>query len=817
MEKGKMTRGMEWREGRGTELGSTSRVKSLSRTFHKLRPSICLHRARAYTNVYLNTEGEPAVLRRAKAFAYTLEILPPVILDKELILGYPGCKPRSVTVKPEYHAAMLMEEIDRLDVREHDPYVITEREKREYKEGLGPYWKDKTVYDFWTKRCPDEIQQKVIGTGYADCSNMVLGAVMGHHMCPPFEDILRHGLLSFREEAEKNMGALDLSDPDDAGKEHFYMAMMIICDAIEKYAGRHGDMAMELACKEKDPARIEELKKMAEICRRVPREPARGFHEALQSFWFIQYLLHVEGTGPAISPGRFDQYMYPYYRKDIESGVLTRESAQELLECLWIKMTNVMWFNGEMDAYFFPGYVPFQNLAVGGLNRETGKDATNELSYLCIDALMETRTTQPTLSVILHKNSPQEFRLKVADLVALGLGHPSIFNFETLKTMAMSLGYSEKEAMDVGVMGCVEPVGAGVQYGHSGGSFLNAPMCLEFVFSDGVKRVPDQVGSGKRLGLATGDVADIQTFEEFKAQVMRQMAEQIRVAHIGDLYAEQVLAEYFPNPFQSLLTRDCLSIGKDVTQGAARINVGPAVDMLGLADLVDSLAVVKKLVFEEKKVSLEELSKAMAANFEGYEVLRQRLINEAPKYGNDVDEVDTLAVEVLDAFGAKVEEYRGFRGNHNMGLNAPASVNVPLGFTVGALPSGRRAAEPLSDGVSPAPGRDKEGPTAVIQSITKLNHCSLRLGTLANLWLSGDSLNHMAGKKIFGHLLEAFHEQGGHHLQVNSISKRILRKAQKEPEKYPTLMVRIAGYSAYFIDLSESLQEHIISRTEHSI
>jgi formate C-acetyltransferase len=509
--------------------------------------------------------------------------------------------------------------------------------------------------------------------------------------------------------------------------------------------------------------------------------------------------------------------MYPYYRKDIASGLLTRESAQELLECLWIKMTNVMWFNGEMDAYFFPGYVPFQNLTVGGLDRETGKDATNELSYLCIDALMETRTTQPTLSVILHENSPEKFKLKVAELVALGLGHPSIFNFETLKTMAMRMGYPEKEAMDVAVMGCVEPVGAGVQYGHSGGSFLNAPMCLEFVFTNGMKRVPDQAGSGKRLGLATGDVTDIHTFEDFKALVMRQMDEQIRVAHIGDLYAEQVLAEYFPNPFQSLLTRDCLSIGKDVTQGAARVNVGPAVDMLGLADLVDSLAAVKTLVFEEKKISLEELSKAMAVDFKGYEILRQMLINKAPKYGNDVDEVDALAVEVLDAFGAKVEEYRGFRGNRNMGLNAPASVNIPLGFTVGALPSGRRAAEPLADGVSPAPGRDKEGPSAVIKSITKLNHCSLTLGTLVNLWFSGDFLRQMNGKKRFVDLLDVFHRHRGHHLQVNSISKGILRKAQKEPEKYPTLMVRVAGYSAYFIDLSESLQEHIISRTEHPI
>lgn len=809
-----MLKAMDWRQGMVTELGSTERVRNISRRFHAVRPSICLHRARAYTQVYKETEGQPSIIRRAKALARTLDIMPALIPEDELIVGYPACKPRSITVKPELHTPWLKTDIDRLNERDQDPYIVTDREKKEFKEEIAPYWDGKTLYDMWKARCPEDIAWKVMGTGFGSVAAMLY--TMGYHYNPDYEEIFKKGLGGYRKLASDKMAVLNPSNPEDIGKEQFYRAIIMVCDAIENHARKYAAKARELLSNESNPERKKELEGIAQICETVPHGAPRTFHEAVQALWFIECIAYIEGTGPVIPLGRFDQYMYPFYRKDIDEGRLIREKAQELIECLWFKMNGIMWFHDALNATSSAGYVPFNNTIVGGVDRYGG-DATNELSYLCIDAMMETRTVQPSLSVMLHPKSPEELRLKVADLVALGLGHPSIYNLRTSMLSCMTLGYSLSEAMNCYIKGCNEPAAVGgMQYGFAAGGWCNLGMATEFAFSRGIKTVKRQKGSGNRIGIDTEDPRSFQTFEELKEAVKKQIEYQIQVAHTAGQYVLQAAKQDFGLPFQSMLTKDCLERGKDVLDGGARVYVGPGIEFVGIADVADSLAAVKKLVYEDKKVSMDELCKALEVNFEGYEGLRQLLLTHAPKYGNDVDYVDLLAVELLD-YGANIAwSLRTIYGNRNTPVNAPASANVPFGFPVGALPSGRKASEPLADGCSPAPGMDMCGPTAVIKSVTKLNHANIN-GTLFNLWLSGLSLSSLEGKRRFVELVRTYQDLGGHHIQVNTIAKETLRDAQKQPLKYPTLMVRVAGYSAYFIDLSRPVQNHIISRVEHGL
>lgn len=713
-----MLKAMDWRKGMVTELGSTDRVRNISRRFHSVRPSICLHRARAYTQVYKQTEGQPSVIRRAKALARALEMLPAVILEDELIVGLPACKPRSITVKPELHTPWLRNDIDKLDERDQDPYTVSDTEKREFKEDIAPYWHGKTLYDMWKARCPEDIVRKVANTGFGSVAPMLFS--LGYHYNPDYEEIFKTGLNGYRDQARRKMAALDAADPQEVGKDQFYRAVIMVCDSIEGYARKYAARARELAAQESDPLRKQELEGIARICDTVPHGAPHTFHEAVQALWFIECIAYIEGTGPVIPLGRFDQYMYPFYKKDIEEGRLSKEQAQELIECLWLKMNGVLWLQDASTATSSAGYVPFNNVIVGGVDRY-GNDATNELSYLCLDAMMETRTVQPNISAMLHPKSPEELRMKVADLVALGLGHPSIYSLRTSTLSCMTLGYSLGEAMNCYIKGCNEPAAVGgMQYGFAAGGWCNLGMATEFAFTRGIKTLKGQKGSGERIGTDTGDPRGFQTFEELKEAVRKQIDHQIRVAHAAGQYVLQASKQDFALPFQSMLTKDCLERGKDVLDGGARIYVGPGIEFVGIADIADSLAAVKKLVFEDKRVSMDELCKALEANFEGYEPLRQLLINHAPKYGNDVDYVDLLAVEMLD-YGADLTwSLKTIYGNRNTPVNAPASANVPFGFPVGALPNGRKASEPLADGCSPAPGMDMCGPTAVIKSVTKL-------------------------------------------------------------------------------------------------
>lgn len=796
-------------KGMTAELGSTERIRRLNSQLHATPETICLHRARAYTSVFAGTEGEPLVRRRAKAFKRTLEDLPIIIGEGELLVGRRACRQRSVPVLPECHGGWLQFDIENLPTREQDPFLIPPKQMAEAKEILEK-WKDRTLYDAWIKACPEDLSRRVLNTGWADVSVGIY--FLGHHYTPPWTRILNSGLKCFMDKAQQRLECLDYRKPENIGREHFLKALLMAGDAIKEHAGSYSDEASRLAKKEQNSARRRELRDIAAMCRRVPYEPATSFREAVQSLWFTMTMFNIEGVGHSQCLGRFDQYMYPFYKADLEKGILTPEEAQELIEHLYINLTNNIFLYDTQTAYHSAGYTQYQTMSLGGVDG-SGKDATNDLSYLCLEAAKAVRTSQPDIVLLCHpRETPYQLKMKGAELVQLGLGVPKFHNTETIKAELMSLGYSREEAALGWVKGCSEPFGpGGKQYGHAAGTFINLPLSLEMVLFNGRKRTPGQKGSGELLGLATGSPEKFNTFDQFMEAFKKQVAKQIDDGHLASSYMEKVQAESFPLIFQSLMTEGCIERGKAANAGGALINVGPGCAFGGgWATVADSLAAIKKLVYEEKKVSMARLRTALDANFEGYEDIRRMLTNEAPKFGNDIDYVDNLAAEVFRFAADEVRRHTGIFGNKNTPGTHVSTAHFVFGTFVWASPDGRKAGERFSDNIGPADQRDRQGPVAHINSVCKLGP-ERQVGTIHNMYLTNVDSDEKKRKMI--DLIDTYHSQGGHHLQINCIDKDVLIDAQHHPENYPTLMVRVAGYVAYFVDLSKMVQDGIIART----
>ena len=799
----------QYRKGMVAALGSTERIRRLNARLHSTPQSLCLHRARAYSEVHAETEGEPTVLRRAKALKKTLDDLPVTVDEDELIVGRRACKLRSVPVVPECHGGWLQWDLENLPTRAQDPFDVPPEQMVEARKILDA-WKGRTLYDYWAKSCPPEVAGKVIGTGWADASAGVF--LLGYHFTPPWEKILGSGLRPFEQQVRERCAKLDRTNPQDMGKEHLLNAMLIGLEAIRGFANRYADEAARLAATAQDERRRRELQQIADACRRVPYLGARSFREAIQSMWFVYTALYTEGTGPVYTPARFDQYMWPFYKADVEKGALTRGEALELIEHLFINMTDNLFLYDTMTAIGSAGFSQYQTVSVGGIDA-SGKDASNELSYLCIEAVKSVRTVQPDLVLLCHpRETPYELKMKAAELVQLGLGLPKFINTETNKIQLMELGYSRDEASVGWVRGCSEPYGPGSkQFGHTAATMVNVALSLEAVLYDGIKRSPGQRGSGQRLGLATGDPTAFETFDQFMAAFKKQVAKQIEDAHVAGSYMEMAQAEHFPQVIQSLLTDGCIERGLPANAGGARINVGPGVAFAGgWGTAGDSLAAIKKLVYEEKKISMPDLVEALEANFEGHHDVQQMLINGAPKFGNDDDYVDELTREIFQFATEEVRKYTGPLGNKNVPGTDVSVTHIAFGGFVWATPDGREAGTPLSDNVSPTNQRDREGPVAHINSVTKLG-LEKQFGTIHNIYLTNVDSDEKKHRMI--DLIDTYHSRGGHHLQVNCIDKDVLLDAQKHPEKYPTLMVRVAGYVAYFVDLSKQVQDHIIART----
>ena len=832
-----------------SDIPKSPRIQKLVDALYEHMPVIESARAKLITESYKETEGEPIITRRAKAFAHILHNIPIIIRDNELIVGSSTIAPRGCQTFPEFSYEWLEAELDTVATRTADPFEIAEETKAELKEA-DKYWKGKTTSELATSyMAPEAI--KAIEHNIFTPGNYFYNGV--GHVTVKYWEVLETGFEGIMEKAQKELDGCSVGDGNYARKSHFLEAVILSCKAVIDYAGRYAKLAQEMAAQTSDPVRKQELFVIAENCSRVPAKGAQNFYEACQSFWFVQQLLQMESSGHSISPGRFDQYMYPYYKKDMEAGTITREFAQELMDCIWVKLNDLNKCRDAASAEGFAGYSLFQNLIAGGQNKE-GEEVTNDLSVMCIQASMHVHLPAPSLSVRVWNGSPHEFLIKAAELTRTGIGLPAYYNDEVIIPALQNRGLSLEDAREYNIIGCVEPQKAGKTEGWHDAAFFNMCRPLELVFSNGMDK-------GEMVGIPTGDVTQMKTFDEFFDAYKKQMEYCISLLVNADNAIDVAHAERCPLPFLSCMIDDCLKEGKSVQEGGAVYNfTGP--QGFGIANMADGLFAIRKLVYEDKKVSMKELKEALAWNYdkgldaqsagdmtemimkamqkagrnvdastaEGLlktfmgmkpgEQKTQRfkeihdMIDEVPKFGNDIPEVDYFAREVAYTYSKPLQKYNNPRGGKFQAGLYPVSANVPLGGQTGATPDGRYAHTPVADGVSPSAGKDVKGPTAAATSVSRLDHFIVSNGTLFNQKFHPSALSGREGLEKFVALIRGYFDQKGMHMQFNVVDRQTLLDAQEHPEKYKHLVVRVAGYSALFTTLSRSLQDDIIRRTE---
>ena len=831
------------------DIKKSPRIEKLVDQLFEKKPEIEVERAVLLTESYKSTEGQPTVIRRAKAFAHILENLPIVIRQNELIVGAATKSSRSCQIFPEYSFQWIADEFDTIATRNADPFYISEESKEALKDVFA-FWKGKTTSELATSHMAPEaltaIEHNIFTVG-----NYFFNGI--GHITVDYGKILRVGYKGIIAEAKNAMDNLHLSEPDYASRKEFLDAVIICSEAAINFADRYATLARKEAAACADSVRKQELLKIAQNCSNVPKNGASSFHEACQSFWFIQLLLQTESNGHSISPGRFDQYMYPYYQKDIENGVITREEAQELVDCVWVKLNDFTKVRDAASAEGFAGYSLFQNLIAGGQDIY-GKDATNDISFHCINATLHTMLPQPSFSVRVWNGSPHEFLIRAAEVTRTGIGFPAYYNDEVIIPALQNRGLTLQDARDYNIIGCVEPQKSGKTDGWHDAAFFNMCRPLELVFSNGVDK-------GVQIGPRTGRIEDMKTFEEFYDAYKTQMLYFIELMVNADNAIDIAHAARCPLPFESSMVEDCIGRGKSLQEGGAIYNfTGP--QGFGIANCADALSAVKALVFDKNLLSLAEFKEALDNNYgrdmdakEAEKLTKQvvkKLIDDGknltaddvkaiylavaenkcsdeqkaryqklfdeiealPKFGNDIYDIDAFARDVAYTYTRPLEKYKNPRGGVYQAGLYPVSANVPLGAQTGATPDARLAFTPVADGVSPAAGRDVKGPTAAANSVSKLDHFIASNGTLFNMKFHPSALEGRSGLESFVALVQGYFDQKGSHMQFNVVSRETLRDAQKNPEKYKSLVVRVAGYSALFTSLSRSLQDDIIARTE---
>lgn len=833
------------------KIKKSDRIDRLIENLFRKMPEIEADRAVLLTESFKSTENEPLIIRKAKAFEHILKNIPIVIRSEELIAGSATIAPRGCQTFPEFSYEWLEDEFDTIATRDADPFYISDETKTKLK-AANAYWKGKTTSELATaymdKRAAAAIEHNIFTPG-----NYFYNGV--GHVTVKYEEVLKTGFRGIIDRTKAELESHSVGEPDYSVRHEFLKAVIISCEAAVTYAKRYAALARELSEKEGDIVRSRELLKIAENCERVPEYGARSFYEACQSFWFVQMLIQMESSGHSISPGRFDQYMYPYYKKDIERGAITREFAQELMDCVWVKLNDLNKARDAASAEGFAGYSLFQNLIAGGQDSE-GIDATNDLSFMCIEACMHVMLPQPSFSVRVWNGSPHEFLIKAAELTRTGIGLPAYYNDEVIIPSLISRGLTLEDARDYNIIGCVEPQKAGKTDGWHDAAFFNMCRPLELVFSNGEDK-------GYQLGKRTGEVSEFKTFDEFYDAYKAQMNDMIELLVNADNAIDTAHAERCPLPFLSSMVDDCIKRGKSVQNGGAVYNfTGP--QGFGIANMADALYAIKTLVYDEKRVTIEEYKEALDNNYgkplsdketekiavgvlktmadSGIEIndeIVARVIKEAsgggcsptdrekydkllemiegiPKFGNDNGTVDAFARDVAYTYTRPLEKYKNPRGGQFQAGLYPVSANVPLGAQTGATPDGRLAHTPVADGVSPAAGRDVNGPTAAANSVSRLDHYIASNGTLFNMKFHPSALAGQSGLEGFVTLVRGYFDQKGSHMQFNVVSRETLRDAQKNPDKYRSLVVRVAGYSALFTTLSKSLQDDIINRTEQA-
>jgi pyruvate formate-lyase/glycerol dehydratase family glycyl radical enzyme len=832
-----------------TDIPKSSRIPKLVEALYAHMPVIESARAKLITESYKATEGQPTITRRAEAFAHILRNIPIIIRDNELIVGSSTIAPRGCQTFPEFSYQWLEDELDTVETRSADPFYIAEETKQELRE-VHKYWKGKTSSELATSYMAPEAIRAIEHNIFTPGNYFYNGV---GHVTVKYEEVLAIGYKGIIDKAQAELDRCQVGDGNYVKKSHFLKAVILSCQAVIEYAERYAELASQMAAECTDPVRKQELLQISQNCSRVPANGATSFYEACQSFWFVQQLLQVESSGHSISPGRFDQYMYPYYKADLDKGIITRESAQELLDCIWVKLNDLNKVRDAASAEGFAGYSLFQNLIVGGQDKD-GNDVTNDLSVMCILASMHVHLPMPSLSIRVWNGSPHELLIKAAELTRTGIGLPAYYNDEVIIPALLNRGLTLADAREYNIIGCVEPQKAGKTDGWHDAAFFNMCRPLELVFSNGMDK-------GELVGIQTGDVTKMTTFEEFYDAYKKQMEYCISLLVNADNAIDVAHAERVPLPFESCMVDDCISRGISVQEGGAIYNfTGP--QGFGIANMADSLYAIRKLVYEDKKVSMEEYKEALAWNYDKgldeqsvkdisemilkgmqdggmnvtedtakavlttvmrlkptEEQLRRfteihHMIDEVPKYGNAIDDVDYFARDVAYTYTRPMQKYHNPRGGQYQAGLYPVSANVPLGGQTGATPDGRYAHTPVADGVSPSAGKDVKGPTAAATSVSRLDHFIVSNGTLFNQKFHPSALAGREGLEKFVSLIQTFFDQKGMHMQFNVVDRETLLDAQKHPEKYSHLVVRVAGYSALFTTLSRSLQDDIIRRTE---
>lgn len=756
-----------------------------------------IEQALIITETYKNNENKPRIIQRALALKNALLNLKINAEPEEMIVGNRTAGVRYGVVFPESGSTWVDKEFETLPVRPQDKFNVREEDIKIFREIIKPYWEGKSLEDVLKKEYGKEINEiaKVVKINQKDHAQ--------GHICPNCEKWLKKGPAGIKAEAEKYL------ETASGDKKDFYESVIIVMEGVQQFIMRYCSFLLEKAETEKDKIKKENMILTAENCKNISSRPAENFHEAVQSLWFLFVVLHMESNASSFSPGRMDSFLYPYYKKDIEKGILTNEKALEIIECLWLKFNEIVYMRNSHSAKYFAGFPIGFNIAVGGQN-EKGEDFVNELSFLFLKAQEHLGLPQPNLSVRLHKGTKDKILKEAIKVVAKGSGMPQFFNDEAVIPAMEALGISEKDARNYAIVGCVELTTQGNNLGWSDAAMFNLNKILELTLNGGKCLL-----TGEQISENFGDLTTYKTFEELEKSFEKHLnifmdkmvlaCEKVEEAHINLL----------PSPFLSSVIDNCIEEGKDVTQGGAKYNFS-GIQMIQVANLADSLWAVKKLVFDEKKISKEELLSALRDNFKGHEITRAVILNRAEKYGNDIDEVDMMGVKWAEYFKKRLENFRNYRGGlYHTGMYT-VSAHVPMGENLGASPDGRLAEEPLADGgMSPVYGRDIKGPTAVLKSVSKIDKKLTSNGGLLNMKFLPEFFRTETGIDKFANMMRGFVDLEIPHIQFNVVRKEDLIAAKKNPENYRGLTIRVAGYTAYFTELSEKLQDEIIARTSY--
>lgn len=794
----------------------TERMKEFREEVLDEKPYIDAQRAILATEAYKENLNQPRVMVRAKMLEKILNHMSIYIEDKSLLAGNQATKNRNAPIFPEYTMEFVINELDQFEKRDGDVFYITEKTKEQLRE-IAPFWQNNNLRARGEALLPEEVRV-FMETGVFGMEGKLNAG--DAHLAVNYERILKDGLRGYEKRVKEYKASLDLTDPESIDKYCFYNAVLIVLEAVRNFANRYSVLAQDLAEKELNQERKIELLEISRICSKVPYEPAETFREAVQSVWFIQLILQIESNGHSLSYGRFDQYMYPYYNRDIKNGTIKESEALELLTCLWIKTLTINKVRSQAHTLSSAGSPMYQNVTIAGQTTDK-KDAVNDLSFLVLKSVAQTRLTQPNLTVRYHKNINKHFLDECVEVMRLGFGMPALNNDEIIIPSFMDWQVKEEDAYNYSAIGCVETAVPG-KWGYrcTGMSYINFPRMLLCTMNNGV-----DLTSNKRFTKGYGYFTEMESYEELLKAWDKTIREITRYSVIVENVIDKASERDVPDILCSALTDDCIARGKTIKEGGAVYDFISGLQV-GIANMADCLAAIKKLVYEEKKITKQELWDAILDDFSSPEnkKIQEMLIREAPKYGNDDDYVDQLIVEAYDSYIEEIEKYpntrynRGPIGGIRYAGTSSISANVGQGMSTMATPDGRNAFEPLAEGCSPAHNSDKNGPTAVFKSVSKLRTNKITGGVLLNQKMTPQMLSTEENRQKLELLIKTFFNRlHGYHVQYNIVSKETLIDAQKHPEKHKDLIVRVAGYSAFFNVLSKKTQDDIIGRTEQSL